>query len=94
LTDAEIKRLTDRGSGALKRGNDGPQEGFELLIASDGSAAARVAVTTRARFSWPTATRGFGVVGRRTRVDYRRSVLLAKQSRASSVKMIRMTRLA
>jgi len=55
---------------------------FDILIASDGSAAAKAAVTTAVRFPWPDGARGFGVVARHV-ADYRRSILLAALDRTA-----------
>jgi hypothetical protein len=58
LTDAEIKRL--RTAADLARSNEGMmarRKGFDVLIASDGCAAAKAAVTTPVRFPWPHGTR-------------------------------------
>jgi nucleotide-binding universal stress UspA family protein len=56
---------------------------FNVLIASDGSAAAKAAVTTMVRFPWPDGARGFGVVATHVRAGYRRSVLLAALDRTA-----------
>ena len=50
---------------------------FHVLIATDGSAAARAAVTTALRFPWPPGTTASAVVAKQVRADYRTSILLA-----------------
>jgi nucleotide-binding universal stress UspA family protein len=58
---------------------------FHILIATDGSAAAKAAVATAMRFPWPDGTRAFGVVAKQVRADYRRSILLAALDRTADV---------
>jgi nucleotide-binding universal stress UspA family protein len=56
---------------------------FHILIATDGSAAARAAVATAMRVPWPDGTRAFGVVATQVRAEYRRSILLAALDRTA-----------
>jgi nucleotide-binding universal stress UspA family protein len=50
---------------------------FHVLIATDGSATARAALTTAIRFPWPGEATASAVFARQTRADYRRAILLA-----------------
>jgi len=59
------------------------RKSLDVLIATDGSAAAKAAVTTTLRFLWPDGARGFGVVARQVHADYRRSILLAALDRTA-----------
>lgn len=52
-------------------------ERFHLVIAADGSAAAKAAVATAVRFPWPDSVRASAVVAKQVRAEYRRSILLA-----------------
>ncbi len=56
---------------------------FRVLVASDGSAQAKHAVATAVHFPWPAQTRVRAVVARRTRAEYRRSILLAALDRSA-----------
>jgi nucleotide-binding universal stress UspA family protein len=56
---------------------------FHVLIATDGSRAAKAAVATAVQFPWPNGTRAFGVVAKQVRADYRRSILLAALDRTA-----------
>jgi nucleotide-binding universal stress UspA family protein len=56
---------------------------FRVLVATDGSTDARAAVTTAMHFPWPANTRVRIVVARRTRAEYRRSILLAALDRTA-----------
>ena len=56
---------------------------FHVLIASDGSAAARAALTTAVRFPWPEDTSASAVVAKQVRADYRKSILLAALDRTA-----------
>ena len=58
---------------------------FHILIATDGSAAAKAAVATAMRVPWPDGTRAFGVVAKQVRAEYRRSILLAALDRTADV---------
>jgi nucleotide-binding universal stress UspA family protein len=62
---------------------------FHVLIATDGSATARAALTTAIRFPWPSDARASAVVARQVRADYRKSVLLAALDR--NARLIRRT---
>lgn len=56
---------------------------FRLLVASDGSAQAKHAVATAVHFPWPAQTRVRAVIARRTRAEYRQSILLAALDRSA-----------
>ena len=56
---------------------------FRVLVASDGSAQAKRAIATAVHFPWPAQTRVRAVVARRTRAEYRRSILLAALDRSA-----------
>ena len=56
---------------------------FKVVIATDGSVAAKAAVATAVRFPWPEASRAFAVVAKQVRADYRRSILLAALDRTA-----------
>ena len=53
------------------------------MVASDGSAQAKHAVATAAHFPWPAQTRVRAVIARRTRAEYRQSILLAALDRSA-----------
>lgn len=59
--------------------------GFRILVATDGSIPARKAVSTTIRFPWPDGSRVRVVVARRTRAEFRRSVLLAALDRSADL---------
>ena len=54
---------------------------FRVLVASDGSVQAKRATSVAVEFPWPEPTRVRAVVARRTRAEYRRSILLAALDR-------------
>lgn len=56
---------------------------FRVLIASDGSAAAKAATRTALKCPWPVAASASGIVAKEVRADYRRSVLLAVLDRTT-----------
>lgn len=56
---------------------------LRVLVATDGSVHARHAVTATAQFPWPDRTRVRAVVARRTRAEYRRSILLSALDRSA-----------
>jgi len=58
---------------------------FRVLVATDGSAAAKAAVATAARFPWPAGTRALAVVARQVPRSFRRSILLASLDRSADV---------
>ena len=58
---------------------------FRVLVASDGSVQAKRATSIAAEFPWPEPTRVRAVVARRTRAEYRQSVLLAALDRNAEV---------
>lgn len=60
-----------------------PAQRFHVLIATDGSTPARVALTTAVRFPWPAGARGSAVVAKQVRAEYRRSILLATLDRTA-----------
>jgi nucleotide-binding universal stress UspA family protein len=58
---------------------------LRVLVATDGSAQARAAVAATGRFPWPERTRVRIVVARRTRAEYRQSILLAALDRSADL---------
>jgi nucleotide-binding universal stress UspA family protein len=56
---------------------------FNIVIATDGSPAAKAAVATAVQFPWPDGTQAFAVVAKQVRGDYRRSILLAALDRSA-----------
>ena len=56
---------------------------FRVLVATDGSRDADVAIATTVHFPWPAQTRVRAVSARRTRAEYRRSILLAALDRGA-----------
>jgi nucleotide-binding universal stress UspA family protein len=58
---------------------------FRIIVATDGSNNARVAVTTALHFPWPAETRVRVVVARRSPVEYRRSILLTALDRSAEI---------
>jgi nucleotide-binding universal stress UspA family protein len=58
---------------------------FHVLIATDGSVAAKAAVATAVRFPWPDGSRAFGVVAKQGPAEYRRSILLAALDRTADL---------
>ena len=58
---------------------------FRVLVATDGSAAAKAAVATAARFPWPARTRALGVTARQVPREYRLSILLTALDRSAEV---------
>ena len=56
---------------------------FNIVIATDGSLAAKAAVATAVQFPWPDGTHAFAVVAKQVRADYRRSILLAALDRTA-----------
>lgn len=56
---------------------------FNIVIATDGSPAAKAAVATAVQFPWPDGTHAFAVVAKQVRADYRRSILLAALDRTA-----------
>jgi nucleotide-binding universal stress UspA family protein len=57
---------------------------FDIVMATDGSPAAKAAVATAVQFPWPSGTRAFAVVAKRMGADYRRSILLAALDRTAA----------
>ena len=56
---------------------------FRVLIATDGSDHARAAIATAIHFPWPAETRVRVVAARKTRAEYRRSILLSALDRSA-----------
>ena len=56
---------------------------LRVLVATDGSRHARAAIATTLHFPWPDRTRVRVVSARRTRAEYRRSILLTALDRAA-----------
>ena len=59
------------------------QKELRVLVATDGSRHARAAIATTLHFPWPTQTRVRVISARRTRAEYRRSVLLTALDRGA-----------
>jgi nucleotide-binding universal stress UspA family protein len=60
-----------------------PKNRFIVIIATDGSSAAKAAVTTAVHFPWPNGTHTIAVVAKQIRADYRQSILLAALDRTA-----------
>lgn len=58
---------------------------FHVLIATDGSTAAREATKTALNFPWPDRAEVSAIVARDVRSDYRRSTVLALLDRSSDI---------
>jgi nucleotide-binding universal stress UspA family protein len=56
---------------------------FRVLVATDGSEHARAAIATAVSFPWPAHTKVRVVAARRTRAEYRRSILLSALDRGA-----------
>ena len=56
---------------------------FRVVVATDGSVQATRAIATTVQFPWPARTRLRAVVARRTRAEYRQSILLAALDRSA-----------
>ena len=56
---------------------------FRVLVATDGSRHARAAIATTLQFPWPARTRVRAISARRTRAEYRRSILLTALDRGA-----------
>lgn len=63
----------------------GTDKDFRVLVATDGSAPAKMAVATTVRFPWPARTRAHGVTARQVAADYRKSILFAILDRSAEV---------
>lgn len=59
------------------------QREFRVLVATDGSRHARAAIATTLHFPWPARTRVRAISARRTRAEYRRSILLTALDRGA-----------
>lgn len=58
---------------------------FRVLVATDGSRDAQAAIATTVHFPWPARTRVRAVIARRTRAEFRRSILLAALDRGAQI---------
>lgn len=58
---------------------------FNVVIATDGSPAAKAAVATAVRFPWPDGTRACAIVAKQVRADYRLSILLTALDRTAEI---------
>jgi nucleotide-binding universal stress UspA family protein len=56
---------------------------FRVIIATDGSDHARAAIATAIHFPWPAETRVRVVAARKTRAEYRQSILLSALDRSA-----------
>lgn len=61
------------------------RKGFRVLIATDGSAAAKAAVSTAVRFPWPEGVRAFGVIVKQVPAGYKRSALLTALNQTAEI---------
>jgi nucleotide-binding universal stress UspA family protein len=61
------------------------QKEFRVLVATDGSHAARAAITITLHFPWPARTRVRVVSARKTRAEYRRSILSSSPDRGAEI---------
>ena len=59
------------------------QRELRVLVATDGSRGAQAAVGTTLQFPWPAWTRVRAISARRTRAEYRRSILLSAIDRGA-----------
>ena len=59
------------------------QRELRVLVATDGSRHAQAAITTTLHFPWPARTRVRVISARRTRGEYRRSILLTALDRGA-----------
>ena len=57
------------------------QRELRVLVATDGSRHAQAAIATTLHFPWPARTRVRVISARRTRAEYRRSILLTALDR-------------
>lgn len=65
---------------------------FRVLVATDGSTAARAALTTAVRFPWPSGARGSAVVAKETGVEFSPAVLVAALDHAADLTALRAQR--
>lgn len=56
---------------------------FNIVIATDGSPAAKAALATAVEFPWPEGSHAFAVIATQVRADDRRSILLAVLDRTA-----------
>ena len=61
------------------------QRELRILVATDGSRHAQAAIATTLHFPWPARTRVRAVIARRTRAEYRQSILLAAIDRSADM---------
>ena len=59
------------------------QRELRVLVATDGSRDAQAAIATTLHFPWPARTRVRVISARRTRAEYRRSILLTALDRGA-----------
>ena len=59
------------------------QREFRVLVATDGSRDAQAAIATTLHFPWPARTRVRAICARRTRAEYRQSILLRALDRGA-----------
>src|SRR6185295_7421243 len=59
------------------------QRELRVLVGTDGSRHARAAIATTLHFPWPARTRVRAISARRTRAEYRRSILLTALDRGA-----------
>ena len=59
------------------------QRELRVLVATDGSRHAQAAIATTLHFPWPARTRVRAISARRTRAEYRRSILLTALDRGA-----------
>ena len=59
------------------------QRELRVLVATDGSRHAQAAIATTLHFPWPARTRVRVISARRTRAEYRRSILLTALDRGA-----------
>jgi len=58
---------------------------FNVVLATDGSRAAKAAVATALQFPWPNGSHAFAVIAKQVRADYRLSILAALDRTAEFV---------
>ncbi len=58
---------------------------LRVLVATDGSRHAQAAIATTVHFPWPARTHVRAVIARRTRAEYRRSILLTALDRGAEM---------
>jgi len=68
------------------------QREVRVLVATDGSRPAQAAIATTVHFPWPDRTRVRAISARRTRAEYRRSILLTALDRGAEMAAARARR--